>query len=196
MLKPAGLLLALSAVGLGLYLGRDRLQSVANPEAAVNGPAQILPDYTMTTLHTRRFDETGRIVRDLKATRLDHYPDARGSLMDQPFLTVRAESGSPWLIRAKRGNSPPGEQEIFLKDDVRIDRAASARNVELALTTPAMRVVPDDDFAETAEAVSIRTPGGQTMGVGMKAYLAQEQLNLLANVRGQYEPKSRSRPRP
>lgn len=196
MLKPLGLGLALLAIGLGLYLGRDRLPSVIDAPSVADANARQLPDYSMRELHTRRFDEHGRLIRDLKAVQLDHYPDARGSILKQPLLTVRAESGSPWLIRAERGNSPPGEQEIFLNENVRIDRAASARNVELALTTATMRVVPEKDFAETEAAVSIVSPGAHTQGVGMKAYLAQQQLTLLANVRGQYEPKSRRRPRP
>lgn len=192
MLKRLGLPAMLVVLALVFLAGRGLLDRMTQSDATGTVLASVQPDYTMDRLHTRRFDVNGRLARDLAADRLEHYPDARGSLLTNPLLTAHAERGEPWLIRAREGHSPPGEEEVNLKGRVRIDRAKGAQNDELHLTTETLRVLPEKNFAETGDPATITSQGMRSTGIGLNAWLDKEQLQLLDNVRGQYEGKSHS----
>lgn len=176
-------------LAVALLLGRGLLDRVTTPRPTASTAAADQPDYTMTTLHTRRYGADGKLARDLAAEELVHYPDARGSLLTRPLLTSLAAEGEPWLIRADEGRSPPGEQEVFLRGHVHIDRAAGPGNEELHLATTALRVVPEQNYADTGEPVAITSLGMRSTGVGLNAWLDKEQLQLMNDVRGQYETK-------
>ena len=52
-----------------------------------------------------------------------------------------------------------------------------------------MTVFPQKQYAQTEQAVRIDGAGGTTTGKGMKAYLKDGRMDLLSNVRGQYEAR-------
>ena len=54
--------------------------------------------------------------------------------------------------------------------------------------TEDLKVLPREEYAETALPVSISTPESLTRGTGMRAYLAESRVQLLSNVRTKIEP--------
>lgn len=193
MLKRLGLPALLFVVALLLLAGRSALERLAAPPTTPPKTMPTGPDYTMKQMHTRRFDRDGRLIRDLRADFVEHYPDARGSHMLAPLLSANAKTGNPWLIQSREGTAPPGEKEFHLSGDVRIDRAAGPANEETHITTDSLRVLPDENYAETGDPARITGQGMQTNGVGLKAWLDEERLELLEQVRGQYVSKPHSK---
>jgi lipopolysaccharide export system protein LptC len=55
------------------------------------------------------------------------------------------------------------------------------------LTTQALTLYPERDYAETAQSVRIQTAGSNTTATGMQVFLNDGRLELLSNVRGQHE---------
>ena len=191
MHKRLGFPLLLIVLALGALLAHGLLDELNAPPDAKPKPSADRPDYTMTGLHTRRFDAQGRMIRDLRAERLDHYADARGSLMQQPRLETRTALGKPWRIAAEEGQAPPEQDRVLLRRNVRISREASLNNEALELRTEALHVLPEQNYAETEAPAELRGEGMVTTGTGLKAWLDKEQLHLLSDVRGQYESTSR-----
>lgn len=184
----------LLALGLAALAGRSLLERVESPATAPRQAAPDRPEYSMEGLHTRRYDDNGRVARDLTAQRLDHYADARGSLLAEPRLSAEGRSGEPWRLSARQGQAPTGEERILLREDVRIDRAGGSHNQGLRLRTSELLVLPEKNYAETAAAVSIAAKGMHTTGTGLKAWLDTERLQILNDVEAQYEPKPRRKP--
>ncbi len=82
----------------------------------------------------------------------------------------------------------PGGDHVELIDSVRINRT-DEKNRTTIITSSRMTVFPQKQYAETAQPVRIDGLGGVTTGTGMKAYLKESRMNLLSNVRGQYEAR-------
>ena len=55
------------------------------------------------------------------------------------------------------------------------------------MTTQALTLFPDRDYAETAQSVRIEDADNVTTAVGMHVYLNDGRLELLSTVRGQHE---------
>jgi len=73
-----------------------------------------------------------------------------------------------------------------LRDQVKVERLTEGKDDTLEIHTEALKVVPAEEYAETDQPVTIVTALGVTQAVGMQANLKQQQLELLAQVRGEY----------
>ena len=62
---------------------------------------------------------------------------------------------------------------------------------EIHIETEDLKVLPGDEYAETALPVSISTPESFTRGTGMRAYLGESRVQLLSDVRTKIEPIAR-----
>ena len=69
---------------------------------------------------------------------------------------------------------------------MKVERPAQDRRGRLEIDTASLRVVPAKEYAETDQPVVIVTDFGVTRAIGMQADLKQQQLQLLAQVRGEY----------
>ena len=67
------------------------------------------------------------------------------------------------------------------KVDIWRNDASGARDLDI--WTERLKVLPDTEYAETSEPVTIRTPGSISTGVGMRAYLDETRFQLLSQVR-------------
>jgi lipopolysaccharide export system protein LptC len=94
----------------------------------------------------------------------------------------------PWHVTSERAEVNPDGTEVELIDKVRVART-DERKRDTIITTTRMTVFPQKQYAQTEQAVRIDGAGGTTTGTGMKAYLKDGRMDLLSNVRGQYEAR-------
>ena len=59
------------------------------------------------------------------------------------------------------------------------------------IRTEDMRVLPNTNYGETDKLVIINTPGSESRGVGMRAFLDQGRVELLSQVHTLYDPASK-----
>jgi LPS export ABC transporter protein LptC len=57
----------------------------------------------------------------------------------------------------------------------------------MKLRTERLRVIPDDDYAETDKPVTMQTDRQQVQANGMRAYMANNQIQLLGEVTSHYD---------
>jgi len=55
------------------------------------------------------------------------------------------------------------------------------------LVSERLVVKPEQQYVETDKAVMLTTAGSTTRAIGMRAYLKQDKIELLSNVRGTHE---------
>jgi lipopolysaccharide export system protein LptC len=156
--------------------------------ALVTGPEKRhIADYDLTDFDLTTMNAAGRPRYYLQARSLRHYADDDTSEVSLPRLTIFRQGGaSPWFVRAEQALVTAGAETVFLQDQVKLERLTEDKGDKLEILTPALKVVPAKEYAETDQPVTIVTALGVTRAVGMQADLKQKHLELLAQVRGEY----------
>ena len=181
---------ALMLVILIVYLstGQDDIQV----ESRTNVLADQDFDYFMSDFETTRFLPDSSRQFHLRAERLTHFPDPEHTRLDQPRITLypSANDAPPWHIRSVSARiedafEEPGQRIDFMGDVV-ITREDNAGRI-VNIYTEFLSVYPQSHFASTDEAVSLISADSEVHSVGMRAALATNHIELLADVRGHYE---------
>lgn len=160
-------------------------QSESLPKAGGSGP-----DYYVYGLDATTMTVDGQPARTLVGRELRHFAEDDRTEIVTPYLTVHQEEGPPWEIRAEHGWISADGELILLQGKVTITRASGPNNRPVTLVTRDLRVQPNQDYAETDEAVRVTSIEDQVDSVGMRAWLrAPIRLKLLSQVRGHYVPK-------
>ena len=140
------------------------------------------PDAYMEKFATVEMDDSGKPRRRIEADYIAYHPDDTVELVNPHYLLIHAEGG-PWNVRSERGKVSEDGTVLWLlgKVDIWRDDASGAR--DLHVRTEYLKVLPDSEYGETAEPVTIRTPTSVSTGVGMRAYLDETRFQLLSQVR-------------
>jgi lipopolysaccharide export system protein LptC len=175
------LLLVVLALGIGSLLGEIELQPESDETLA-----QHRPDFRITDFVSTNMGESGNPRRRLQADYMEHFPDTDTSELVSPYLIMYHAGAQPWHIRSERGWSSADGEVLLLLGKVHIWRDDASGKLDIDIRTRDLRVVTQTEYGETDEPVVIRTRTTESHGVGMHARLAQDRLDLLANVRTLY----------
>ena len=147
--------------------------------------AQGLPDAPeayMENFVTVEMDGAGRPKRRIEASYMAYNADATIDLTRPHYVLYRAE-GEPWNVRSERGKVSADGNVVQLLGRVGIWRNDGSGARHLDIRTEHLTVLPDSEYGETAQPVTIRTQAGTTTGTGMRAYLDETRFELLSRVR-------------
>ena len=182
----------LSLAGLaalaGLSYGLLRwVESSLREPAPADSQAPVL---TVEQFRAVRLNLAGVREYVLEAPRLRQLPGQGGIQIDQPVLDWYQPDGQTheWRLRADQGWIAANYQILRLDGAVVMDRAAASGKPPVTVTTHDVSVHRTDRYAETAAPVRAVTPNGEFRAVGARAWLDQERLELLSEVRGFYVP--------
>lgn len=162
----------------------NRLDS-SHREAASR--ARHIPDYFVENFTTTTMGETGEPTRRLSAKYMAHFLDTETKELERPYLVLFSQSETPWHIQAESGWVSAANDVILLSGKVHIWRDDEAGQREVDIVTEDLRILPDTEYGETEKLAIIRTPGAESRGVGMRAYMNERRLELLSQVRTVYE---------
>ena len=155
------------------------------PTAAVDESAI---DYYALNARSVQYLPDGKLQYEMTANKVEHVKTSEITLLTQPDLQMYRGTTYPWHIQSKRGEVNPDGSQVELIDSVRVART-DEKNRSTIITSTRMTVFPQKQYAQTEQAVRIDGAGGVTTGKGMKAYLKDGRMDLLSNVRGQYESR-------
>ncbi|WP_027859326.1 LPS export ABC transporter periplasmic protein LptC [Marinobacterium jannaschii] len=133
----------------------------------------------------RQFNAQGTLTETMVATRIEHDPYARQSLMDEPNIVLIREDSSTIVLTSLHGELSDDRGLIMLAGDVRVLDNRNAQQPAL-MTTEILRYHTEKDLAETDQKVTFTVGKNIMRSVGMEANLHSSQLRLLSNVRGIY----------
>ncbi len=145
------------------------------------------PDLYMENFVRLGMDEQGRLRNKLRASKLLHYPDDDTTELIRPRLQVISGDGIPLFVTADRAWATSDNEVILLYGEVRIWRNRPDGERELELITSDLKVLPEEQYAETEEPVTIIGDRMVTDATGLRADLARRRLKLLHKVRSRYE---------
>lgn len=184
-LRRVGWPLALAAcvvlTGWMLALLRDE-------ERAIREDATHTPDFYMENFTTTTMGPDGAPTRRISAEYMAHFADTGSSEFTRPYMVLYADSGPPWQVRSERGWASARDDVMLLLGQVHIWRDSAAGERLVDIHTRDLRVLPATDYGETDQPVLIRRGHVESRGLGMRAYLEDDRLELLSKVRTVYDP--------
>lgn len=145
-------------------------------------------DYYAINARSVQFLPDGKMQYEMTADKVEHVKASEVTLLSKPDLQMYRGTEFPWHVQSERAEVNPDGTEVELIDAVRVART-DEKNRNTLITTTRMTVFPQKQYAQTEQAVRIDGAGGTTTGKGMKAYLKDGRMDLLSNVRGQYEAR-------
>lgn len=145
-------------------------------------------DYSVDKFSAVTLSEAGLPRFTLSAQKLWHYPDDDTTHLQMPYLTSLYADRPPTITSAQTGILSSKGDEVFLYDEVRIVRPASADLHEQRFATDYLHVVPDRDWAETNQSVIMTNQYNVIRAVGMELDNKARTAKLLSRVRATHEP--------
>jgi lipopolysaccharide export system protein LptC len=168
----------------------DRTVELAVP--ATPRPPSHTPDYTVDKFVLTRLSETGDARYSLAAASMLHYPDDDTSHLTAPRLVQSATGKPETRISAARGLVSSDGHEVRLYDNVEMRKAGERgpkATDDLRVRTSYLRVLPDDDKADTPERVVIERGNSSLTGTGMNFDNRYRQIELKSTVTAIFERK-------
>ena len=184
---PLAILLLLALLTVWL----DRTVELGSARA----PAPVLhePDYVVDKFVLKRLSDTGETRYVLSSARMTHYPDDDTSHLEQPRLVQGQSGASETQVSAVRGVVSANGREVKLYENVELFKAGTGRSGgaadDLRVRTAYLRVMPDDDKADTHERVVIEQGRAVLRGTGMTFDNRYRKIELQSAVSGTFERK-------
>ena len=182
-LFPITLLLALAGLTFWLRYATEL------PEPRRDGKHRHDPDYFVNDATIRKFDKTGRLHYTLKATDIRHYPDDDTTDLIKPDLVWMNLKKPTVTLNADNAHVSTDGERIDLYGNVRIHRAATAKEAAMISTTSELAVFPDEEKAFTKSAVLMTQGQSWVKGVGMqmdnraRTYVLESQARAILESR-------------
>ncbi len=136
------------------------------------------PDYWVDGVQLRGFDAKGAPRHELKALRLEHYPDNDTALVFEPRLKYLEDR--KMSVTAKRAWVDKQGDHVLLEGDVEIVRPGENPDAPATIaTTTRLHVLADAEKAHTDAPVTIRQGRSVIVGQGGIAIDNKSQVTVL-----------------
>lgn len=177
--------LAILAVLAALSFWIERSVQVADSNGQA---AQADPEGIMENFDALRTDLAGKPHYRLSARKLKHYSGSKLTELEAPrFVQLDPEAGEVSAMARQATVSANGD-EVDLRGDVVVERAARPGQSAMTLRTAQLLVFPDRDLLRAPGAVDIRD-GTQTLRAGAMEYDARQRvIKLSGRVQARYIP--------
>ena len=145
------------------------------------------PDFIVNNFSATTLNEQGTPRFMIAAKKMLHYPDDDTTLLEAPQLISLLPDRPALYVSASNGSISGKGDEVFLRDEVKIIRAASGQSYgrgqsELVFTTTYLRIIPDLDLADTDQAVTLTDAHNRINAVGMRLDNKARVIKLLSQV--------------
>ena len=171
-------LVAATAAALWLYLYTGQLGNYHSARS-------LQPDLYINQPHWTLFDRQGQIRRQLRASRLEQWPDENRARLTEPQLDISDRKQHLWKATARRGHINPDDKSMLLEQEVVLKREPG--NHDLVIKTGKLHITQNGDAIETDDVVVLVSGSWQFTTVGLRTSLGQQRMELLNKVRGRHE---------
>lgn len=167
--------------GLSWWLSIDQASS---PQILKTDASQKA-DYFLRQFEVIAMNQQGQPQRELQATFMQHFPADDSTELTAPVMHLHSSDKPSWRIESEQGYVSADGDLVLLDGAVDIRRPAAPGFDAIQIHTRNLRVQLPNDYAETDEAVDIKSGIHKMNGVGMQAHFtAPIQIRLLADVGG------------
>jgi len=173
------IVIVLSLLAIGSTWLLNRLSETGSTEISV---LRHDPDNYMHDLTTLTMNQDGSVKNKLYADYMAHYPDDNTIELINPRLDIFRPDKPPTIITAEKGWVTEDNEVILLSGKTRLIQLDAEGVRELEIITSDVRILMDQEYAETDKPATIFIKTTTLKATGMKAYLGENRLELLNNV--------------
>lgn len=163
------------------------LQAALTPDAAK--PDRHLthdPDAMAENFEIRRLDDQGKLKYRLTAPYIVHFSDDDSSEVKTPRLIAYRQDAPPLTLTADQAKITTRGEMIYLNENVKILREATAQSPALLASTSLLTVEPDAGLAYTDKAIEITQGASWIKGIGARIDSNASTFELQSRVRGHH----------
>jgi len=146
------------------------------------------PDYYLVNFTLTTMGDDGSRKHQLSADNMFHYPDDDTASLENPHLVIFHDDADSWDIRAEHGLVSEAGKSVMLQGDVFIEQISTRSDQGMQIITRDVSVKTEEEFASTEQPITIKDRYGVTEAIGMRADLKEHRLQLMSQVRGNYQP--------
>ncbi len=184
-------LLLLVVLGVILWIAppKDLLNIAGDPETK----DQLRPDAFMVNSKTTQYDVSGSISHILTSDKSEYFEantlisENYARLTNPRIVSFTQDNiNSPWKASSDNAITKNNEEDLYMTDNVILSQVNSDESFT-RLTSDALLMKPNSQYAETDKPVMIETASGVTTALGLTISLETNTIKLLSNVRSRYE---------
>lgn len=149
------------------------------------------PDGIMDNFHAIKMDLQGIPHILLNAKELRHYPDHDTTELEMPQMTILTRDRPAVHMDGKHGNISSAGDEVIFWDNVSVLREAVGDQSAMILHTEYLRVLPNQDRANTDKPVTMLNAYNTIHAIGLEMDNKTRILKLLSQVRSEYLPHAK-----
>jgi lipopolysaccharide export system protein LptC len=151
------------------------------------GQSQNNPsDYFLVNTLSTRFDQQGSLDTIVIGESILHNPKDNSATIKNPQFKIYRDGILSWTVNSQSGIISGKGNRVDLQQHVII----SNPDQTTVLKTPQLIIFPEKKLAITNKPVTLQNPNCFTRSTGLKANLLSKRIDLLSQVRGQYEGES------
>lgn len=144
------------------------------------------PDFYIVNAKTTQFNTNGQTDHYLKATEIKHFPASDFTLANNPNIIMFRKNDTPWHVSANQGRITQNNSIIELWDNVELKRDTPPNVLDLKTSKLTLETVTN--LAHTDQDVVITDKTNHVEATGMKAYIDENKIKFLSNVRATHDP--------
>ena len=148
------------------------------------------PDYYMEDFSTLTMNQDGKPKNRLSADYLAHYPHNDSTELVRPRMEIFREDELPLYIDAEKGRLAGDDDTILLYGIVKMWEYDDTGSPVLEVSTSHVKVLLDEEYAETDNYATIVTSTAVITGTGMRAYLPESRLEVIKHEKTTINPGS------
>lgn len=143
------------------------------------------PDYFITKVKVKEFDQNGTLLETLNAEQTLHYDSRAQTLLEQPSVERYSKLGQ-WNAKADKGVIEDGSNDILLTDNVRATKKYQ-QSEDINLSSDNMHYVDKNKSLTSYGAATLISTQGKTSANKITTYINSEEVVMTGSVRGNYE---------
>jgi lipopolysaccharide export system protein LptC len=183
-LFPLGLMLVLAL--LTFWLDRAVRDEPSHPSQRRHDP-----DYLVHNLTSTNYNRLGGAEMTISAAKMLHYPDDDSTELLHPRVIQARPEQPRYTVRADRGVLAREGDEIFLYDNVELQREADAQHPGTRMNTSFLHIVRDRSIVRTDRQVTVVEGRRSLSGRGMEYNNDTRELVLHSDVQARFEPEKK-----
>jgi len=146
------------------------------------------PDHRFTSLEIEQFDTMGHRLHALQTPYAQHIPSEKNLWLKTPHILVTETDQPTWSIQSQEAVITDDGQEVIFKKQVEVEHTAFKNTPAGVLKSEQISYFPKTQLANTPLKITWEQEDNILEAVGMKANLAEHQVDLLHNARATYRP--------
>jgi lipopolysaccharide export system protein LptC len=147
------------------------------------------PDFGLTGFTLRSYDADGSLRYEARGQSMQHHPGNKESLAEGVHVIALREGRPPWVMDARQARFDDAGSRTSLHGDVALRREAAPGLPAIQIYTDSLHYQPQEDFAETADPITIYRDADFIKSHGARAWLEDGKVQLLSRVRGRHPPR-------